>query len=319
MVSAIDLQALKVFLNGPITHDMIHKIVVATLQVIPCEDTKSKTYTSSNNTIKQLPSLMTFLTKLVKYTNVYTGTLMATLIYLQKLKTRLPKNAHGLPCTRHRILLSCLILSSKFHNDSSPKNKHWAKYTDGLFNIKDINLMERQLIFLLNWDLKVTNEEMCHALNSFLEPIKLEIIKQEKFKRYIKQKNEEVNSIASSISSVTSSPPSSRSSSISPVQYHYRQDSTSSISSLSSVNTSDSSVYSISPKHNNITTAAPAPINSSLVDPIIELTAQQEEFELKNFLSKKLSTSTTNNMAANTASHNFNFAPSYGYNVANAF
>ena len=179
--------------------------------------------------------------------------------------------------------------------------------------------MERQLIFLLNWDLKVTNEDMCHALNSFLEPIKLEIIKQEKFKRYIKQKNEEVNSIASSISSVTSSPPSSRSSSISPVQYHYRQDSTSSISSLSSVNTSDSSVYSISPKHNNITTAAPAPINSSLVDPIIELTAQQEEFELKNFLSKKLSTSTTNNMTANTASHNFNFAPSYGYNVANAF
>ena len=57
----------------------------------------------------------------MKYTNVYTGTLMATLIYLQKLKSRLPKNAHGLPCTRHRILLSCLILSSKFHNDSSPK------------------------------------------------------------------------------------------------------------------------------------------------------------------------------------------------------
>lgn len=89
MISSIDLQALKVFLNGPITHDMIHKIVVATLQVIPCEDTKSKTYTSSNNTIKQLPSLMTFLTKLVKYTNVYTGTLMATLIYLQKIEIKI--------------------------------------------------------------------------------------------------------------------------------------------------------------------------------------------------------------------------------------
>ncbi|KAL6451284.1 PCL1 PHO85 cyclin-1 [Candida maltosa Xu316] len=300
MVSSIDLQALKVFLNGPITHDMIHKIVVATLQVIPCQDTKSKTYTSSDNTIKQLPSLMTFLTKLVKYTNVYTGTLMATLIYLQKLKNKLPKNAHGLPCTRHRILLSCLILSSKFHNDSSPKNKHWAKYTD------DINLMERQLIFLLNWDLKVTNEEMCHSLNSFLEPIKLEIIKQEKFKRYIKQKNDEVQSIANSVSSssiassVTSSPPSSRSSSISPAQYHYRQDSTSSISSMSSINTNDSSVYSISPKHNS----QQYQLSSNMVDPIIEMTAQKEEFELKNFLSKKLSTA---------------IPATYGYNVANAF
>ncbi|EMG46476.1 hypothetical protein G210_3277 [Candida maltosa Xu316] len=306
MVSSIDLQALKVFLNGPITHDMIHKIVVATLQVIPCQDTKSKTYTSSDNTIKQLPSLMTFLTKLVKYTNVYTGTLMATLIYLQKLKNKLPKNAHGLPCTRHRILLSCLILSSKFHNDSSPKNKHWAKYTDGLFSVKDINLMERQLIFLLNWDLKVTNEEMCHSLNSFLEPIKLEIIKQEKFKRYIKQKNDEVQSIANSVSSssiassVTSSPPSSRSSSISPAQYHYRQDSTSSISSMSSINTNDSSVYSISPKHNS----QQYQLSSNMVDPIIEMTAQKEEFELKNFLSKKLSTA---------------IPATYGYNVANAF
>ena len=58
------------------------------------------------------------------------------------------------PCTRHRILLSCLILSSKFHNDSSPKNKHWAKYTDGLFNVKDINLMERQLISLVELGFK---------------------------------------------------------------------------------------------------------------------------------------------------------------------
>ena len=189
MVSSIDLQALKVFLNGPITHDMIHKIVVATLQVIPCEDTKSKTYTSSNNTIKQLPSLMTFLTKLVKYTNVYTGTLMATLIYLQKLKSRLPKNAHGLPCTRHRILLSCLILSSKFHNDSSPKNKHWAKYTDGLFNVKDINLMERQLIFLLNWDLKVTNEEMCQSLQSFWNQSKLILLNKKNSKNIFNKKS----------------------------------------------------------------------------------------------------------------------------------
>lgn len=172
---------------------MIHKIVVATLQVIPCEDTKSKTYTSSNNTIKQLPSLMTFLTKLVKYTNVYTGTLMATLIYLQKLKSRLPKNAHGLPCTRHRILLSCLILSSKFHNDSSPKNKHWAKYTDGLFNVKDINLMERQLIFLLNWDLKVTNEEMCQSLQSFWNQLKLILLNKKNFKNIFNKKIKKQN------------------------------------------------------------------------------------------------------------------------------
>lgn len=270
MVSALDLKALNVFLNGPITHDMIHKLVVATLQVIPCKDTKSQTYTTTNNTVKQLPSLMTFLTKLIKYTNVYTGTLMATLIYLQKLKTKLPKNAQGLPCTRHRILLSCLILSSKFHNDSSPKNKHWAKYTDGLFNVKDINLMERQLIYLLNWDLKVSNEEMVEVLGSFLEPVRAQIIKLEKIKLWKQQQAQQQQLYASATATATTAastvpatttpasayltPSPSRSSSVSPSnsstssnslynQLHYRQDSQSSISSISS-SKSTNSLYS---------------------------------------------------------------------------
>ncbi|CAD1813107.1 Cyclin, N-terminal domain family protein [Candida parapsilosis] len=269
MVSALDLKALNIFLNGPITHDMIHKLVVATLQVIPCKDTKSQTYTTTNNTVKQLPSLMTFLTKLIKYTNVYTGTLMATLVYLQKLKTKLPKNAQGLPCTRHRILLSCLILSSKFHNDSSPKNKHWAKYTDGLFNVKDINLMERQLIYLLNWDLKVTNEEMVEVLGSFLEPVRAQIIKSEKIKLWKQQQAQQQKQLYASatataaIGAPASATPasayltpssSSRSSSVSPSssstssnslynQLHYRQDSQSSISSISS-SKSNNSLYS---------------------------------------------------------------------------
>ncbi|KAI5958668.1 PCL1 [Candida theae] len=273
MVSALDLKALNIFLSGPITHDMIHKLVVATLQVIPCKDTKSQTYTTTNNTVKQLPSLMTFLTKLVKYTNVYTGTLMATLIYLQKLKTKLPKNAQGLPCTRHRILLSCLILSSKFHNDSSPKNKHWAKYTDGLFNVKDINLMERQLIYLLNWDLKVTNEEMVEVLGSFLDPIRAQIVKSEKIKLWKQQQAQAQQLYATATATATAvsatalsttpasayltTPSPSRSISGSPSnsnsstntssssaslyhQLHYRQDSQSSISSISSSKSSNS-------------------------------------------------------------------------------
>lgn len=380
MVSALDLQALNIFLNGPITHDMIHKLVVATLQVIPCKDTKSQTYTTTNNTVKQLPSLMTFLTKLIKYTNVYTGTLMATLVYLQKLKNKLPQNAQGLPCTRHRILLSCLILSSKFHNDSSPKNKHWAKYTDGLFNVKDINLMERQLIYLLNWDIRVENEDMCQMLGSFLEPIKSQIIKTEKLKLWKKQQEQQQQqlqqhqhqaqkqafttyqsipvspsstrlspSTSTSTSTATAaaaaaaypSPSSSRSSSTSPYQHskqyhyqqqqqqqqrpqpypqqsqyldpyaHYRQDSHSSISSVSTSNSLESayshrSSISASTSSNSISMlvnekpnsagipAASAQssimpkhqVDTALVDPMIEFTAIKEEIELNNLLKR---------------------------------
>ena len=283
MVSALDLKALNIFLNGPITHDMIHKLVVATLQVIPCKDTKSQTYTTTNNTIKQLPSLMTFLTKLIKYTNVYTGTLMATLIYLQKLKTKLPNNAQGLPCTRHRILLSCLILSSKFHNDSSPKNKHWAKYTDGLFNVKDINLMERQLIYLLNWDLRVTNEEMVEVLGSFLDPIRAQIVKLEKVKLWKQQQAQQQQLYASATATATTAtatpassylatPSPSRSISVSPSnsstsssssslyhQLHYRQDSQTSIASISS-SKSTNSLYSTRSNSTSGTSCSVSPL-----------------------------------------------------------
>ncbi|KAI5970307.1 PCL1 [Candida margitis] len=308
MVSSLDLKALNIFLNGPITHDMIHKLVVATLQVIPCKDTKSQTYTTTNNTVKQLPSLMTFLTKLIKYTNVYTGTLMATLIYLQKLKTKLPKNAQGLPCTRHRILLSCLILSSKFHNDSSPKNKHWAKYTDGLFNVKDINLMERQLIYLLNWDLKVTNEEMVEVLGSFLEPVKAQIIKSEKIKLWKQQQAQQqqlyataaTTSTATAAASSNTTPASayltpspSRSNSVSPSssssssstslynQLHYRQDSQSSITSISSSNSSNSLYSTRSNSSSGTSTCSVSPLpptsSSSTSNNVVEKKPQQNQ------------------------------------------
>ncbi|CAN3376886.1 hypothetical protein DIURU_001663 [Diutina rugosa] len=167
---SVDHQALELFLQQPVNRDMVHKLVVATLQILPCKNTKSVQPDG-----QPLPSLMTFLTRLVKYTNIYTGTLMTTLVYLQRLKARLPANAQGLPCTRHRILLSCIIVASKFHNDSSPKNCHWAHYTDGLFSSADVNLMERQLYCLLNWDLRVSSEQLIVELESFLAPIRVHL------------------------------------------------------------------------------------------------------------------------------------------------
>lgn len=279
-MSSLDLKALDIFINTPVTQDMIHKIVVHTLQVLPCKDSKNQTYMCDGQE-KPLPSLMTFLTKLVRYTNVYTGTLMATLVYLEKLKSKLPQNAQGLPCTRHRILLSCLILSSKFHNDSSPKNHHWANYTDGLFNAKDINLMERQLLYLLNWDLKVNNEEMLASVSSFVEPIKNDLVKNAKMKKFMARQRMEAESL-----SVSSSPSSSSSSSSSPIPSHYRQNSSSLISSsaLISCSSSCSSLNSSISVAKKIATNPYSKASRSSVDPYIELTALNEEKQLQTLL-----------------------------------
>lgn len=183
-----DSEAMQIFLKSPITQDMIHHLVSVTLQVLPCENSKTitETITAPNSPpivkTKPLPSLMTFITKLVRYTNVYTGTLMSTIVYMNRLKSKLPSDAKGLPCTRHRIFLACLIIASKSLNDSSPKNKHWAKYTDGLFKREDVNLMERQLLMLLNWDVSIDNNELVHVWRRFLDPIKADLKKQSRIR-----------------------------------------------------------------------------------------------------------------------------------------
>lgn len=290
-VSTTSLKALDILVHSPVTQDMLHELVVATLQVLPCQESKYPSPPASpqdkqaNAGEKRLPSLMTFLTKLVRYTNVYTGTLMATLVYLNKLKSKLPKNAQGLPCTRHRILLSCLILSSKNHNDSSPKNIHWAKYTDGLFSVKDINLMERQLLFLLNWDLKVSNEDMCYHLSKFLHPIKEDLIKSYKMRKYLKQQSElqqqqqqqqqkeyslRIPSPTRRSSSTTDRISRSSSTCSTMSLQHGRQGSTSSLSSQDASPISNDMVK----RHSR----------DNQIDPKIEMTALAEERELNRML-----------------------------------
>lgn len=288
--SPTSLKALNILVNSPVSQDMIHKLVVATLQVLPCQESKYPSPPSSpESRERQLPSLMTFLTKLVRYTNVYSGTLLATLVYLNRLKNKLPKNAQGLPCTRHRILLSCLILSSKNHNDSSPKNIHWAKYTDGLFSVKDINLMERQLLFLLNWDLRVSNEEMCLHLAKFLEPIKEDITRTHHMRRYLQKQQiqQQQQHLPRQRRRSSSDKYIARSNSnTSNFSMHNRQDSTSSISSVSSHESSpDANMLS---KQKIVTIPANSDFGGVLkketVDPRIEITARREEQELKKML-----------------------------------
>lgn len=124
-------------------------------------------------------TLFEFIRRLIKHSNVQTPTLMSTLVYLARLKTILPSNVYGLKTTRHRIFLGCLILAAKTLNDSSPINKHWAAYTDGLLSISEVNTLERELLEYLDWDLTMTNNDLICALSHFLTPIKHELKKKQ--------------------------------------------------------------------------------------------------------------------------------------------
>jgi hypothetical protein len=51
-------------------------------------------------------------------------------------------------CTRHRIFLATIIITTKYLHDSAIKNKYWVTYAE-MFTAHEINLMEKQLLQLL--------------------------------------------------------------------------------------------------------------------------------------------------------------------------
>jgi hypothetical protein len=58
-----------------------------------------------------------------------------------------------------RVFLGALILASKYTNDSSLKNVHWALCT-GVFGKRDIGRIEREFLEVLDWELGVREGEL---------------------------------------------------------------------------------------------------------------------------------------------------------------
>ncbi|UKZ53245.1 hypothetical protein TrVGV298_007037 [Trichoderma virens] len=188
--------ALRQFIDQPVGDSMISFLANATHNIIPCKSTLPRTkwpqliYTKKN----KLPTLNEFITQLVNLSKVKAPTFMSTLVYLNRLKSKLRHNARGQPWTLYGIFLAALILSAKNLNDASPKNKQWADYTRMItddyrfgFTCVEVNLMERQLLSMLGWELIITKHDLYRELDFFLNPLRIKLEKHVRCREKQKQ------------------------------------------------------------------------------------------------------------------------------------
>jgi hypothetical protein len=94
------------------------------------------------------------------------ATMAVTLVYFRRLRSRMRCPVRTTPFGAHGLLLTTLVLSDKYLNDDTPRNKWWARHTTvqnydrlGLSTAK-INAMERCLLSLLGWNLRVDAEQL---------------------------------------------------------------------------------------------------------------------------------------------------------------
>jgi len=98
-----------------------------------------------------------FVWDVIRRAGVKMPVLLTTLVYINRAKPHLHIETEDWAC--ERVFLGALMAASKFTNDSTLRNVHWALAT-GVFGKRDVNRIEREFLQVLAWQLQFTKEDI---------------------------------------------------------------------------------------------------------------------------------------------------------------
>jgi hypothetical protein len=120
----------------------------------PVDNPDSPPFSTTTKLVPPLPPLKAFISHLVMRSEISTPTFLTSLVYLDRIKSRIPLGTIGFRCACHRIFLISLILADKYINDIHYKNSSWAhcsimnwKGYYFRFLTSEITAAERDLLF----------------------------------------------------------------------------------------------------------------------------------------------------------------------------
>ena len=97
-----------------------------------------------------------YLQRMMRYGKCSPSCAVVGLIYLQRIKTKIP-SACVTSCNLQRLLLVSMLLANKFLDDLYYSNKHWAKI--GGISLQEMSALELMVLGLLEWKMTVTREQ----------------------------------------------------------------------------------------------------------------------------------------------------------------
>ncbi|KAJ7850720.1 hypothetical protein B0H13DRAFT_2086678 [Mycena leptocephala] len=104
-----------------------------------------------------LPKFHTLVSTVLSRAEVTAPTLLVSLVYIQRARPHLCISLEE--WALERVFLGALICASKYANDSTLKNAHWALCT-GVFGNKDVGRIEREFLDVLDWELGVREADL---------------------------------------------------------------------------------------------------------------------------------------------------------------